>query len=72
MASHRRQWWARYFHKVTVKETSYFLIRYPLFIVTVPLQLLVTDILNVTKALLATTKCNGLRNGTVTPLHLSF
>ena len=61
-----------YFTSVTCKSNSLLLIRYPFFIVTVPLQLLVTDILNVTKALLVTTKCNQLCNGTVTSLHLSF
>ncbi len=51
-----KQWWASYFKKwlsyftsVTCKSNSLLLIRYPFFIVTVPLQLLVTDILNVTK-----------------------
>jgi hypothetical protein len=62
---HYAQWWASYFHKVM--ELLYFryywkklalLIRYPFSQVTVSLQLLVTDILNVTKALLVTTKCN--------------
>ena len=38
-----------YFTSVTCKSNSLLLIRYPFLIVTVPLQLLVTDILNVTK-----------------------
>jgi hypothetical protein len=38
-----------YFTLVTCKSNSLLLIRYPFFIVTVLLQLLVTDILNVTK-----------------------
>jgi hypothetical protein len=38
-----------YFTSVTSKSNSLLLIRYSFFIVTVPLQLLVTDILNVTK-----------------------
>ncbi len=57
-----------YFTSVTCKSNSLLLIRYPFFIVTVPLQLLVTDILNVTKQLLVTTKSNQLRGGTVTSL----
>ncbi len=57
-----------YFTSVTCKSNSLHLIRYPFFIVTVPLQLPVTDILNVTKQLLVTTKSNQLRSGTVTPL----
>jgi hypothetical protein len=47
-----------YFTSVTCKSNSLLLIRYPFFIVTVPLQLVVTDILNVTKLLLVTTKSN--------------
>ncbi len=40
-----------------VKETSYFYsVRYLFFLVKVPLQLLVTDNLNITKSLLVTTK----------------
>ncbi len=38
-----------YFTSVTCKSNSLLLIRYLFFIVTVPLELLVTDILNVTK-----------------------
>jgi hypothetical protein len=45
----KNQWWASYLTSVTCKSNSLLLIRYPFFIVTVPLQLLVTDILNVTK-----------------------
>jgi hypothetical protein len=41
----------------------------PIFTATVPLQLLVTAILNVTKTLLDTTKSNQLCSETVTPLH---
>jgi hypothetical protein len=55
------QWWPSYLYKVaalvtpiTGKRNCQLLIRYPFFIVTVPLQLLVTAILNV---------------GTVIPLH---
>jgi hypothetical protein len=50
-----RQWWASYFIKVTA------LLYFRSFhknIVTVPLQLLVTDLLKVTKLLLVTTKSN--------------
>jgi hypothetical protein len=36
-------------YSVTCKSKTLLLIRYPFFIVTVPLQLLVIDILNVTK-----------------------
>ncbi len=57
-----------YFTSVTCKSNSLLLIRYPFLIVTVPLQLLVTGILNVTKQLLVTTKSNQLRSRTVTPL----
>jgi hypothetical protein len=38
-----------YFTSVTCKSNSLLLIRYSFFIVTVPLQLLVTDVLNVMK-----------------------
>jgi hypothetical protein len=59
-----------YFNSVTWKRNSPFIIRYPLFIVTVPLLLLVTDVLNVTKWLLVSEKSNYVRSGTVTPLVL--
>jgi hypothetical protein len=47
-------------------------IHYAIFSVTIPLQVLITSILNVTKSLLGTKKSNWLRSGTVTPLHLSL
>jgi hypothetical protein len=48
-------------NKVTSFEekcNEFLVIRYRILNVTVPLQLLVTDILNVTKTLLVTTKSN--------------
>jgi hypothetical protein len=58
-------WWASYFYKVTALlyfcywlEKLAALIRYPFFTLTVPLLLLVTAILNVTKSLLVTTKAD--------------
>jgi hypothetical protein len=46
--------WVRYFTSVTCKSNSLLLICYPFFFVTVPLQLLVSAILKVTKPLLVT------------------
>ncbi len=48
-----------YVTSVTCESNSQLLTRRPFFIVTVPLQLLVVDILNVTKYLLVTTKSNS-------------
>ncbi len=56
-----------YITSVTCKNLATFVLN-PFFIVTVPLQLLDTDIVNVTKQLLVTTKSNQLRSGIVTPL----
>jgi hypothetical protein len=51
-----RQWWAScYFTSVNGKRNQLLLFRYLFFLVTVLLQLLVTDILNVTEALLIIT-----------------
>jgi hypothetical protein len=52
-----------------VKETSYFL-SVTHFPCNGPVTITVTDILNVTKSLRVTTKCNKLRSGTVTLLTL--
>jgi hypothetical protein len=48
-----------YFNSVTGRRNYLLLIRYPFFLVTTLLQLLVTDILSETKSLLVTTKATS-------------